>query len=101
MDAMEARHKLEIQELENKSKAMLKGASKKDRIVLEAQIIQVNIFYIMQMKSLYCKNSDANHVIDILQMEFDLKAKHREEEDELEQQLGEFYFFVALNLIYH
>lgn len=38
---MEARHKLEIQELEEKSKAMLKGVSKKDRIIIEAQIIQV------------------------------------------------------------
>jgi hypothetical protein len=58
---MERRHEREIQELHVQIQAMMKGAKKSVRAQLEAQAIQ---------------------------QQFDLKAKHREEEDELEERLG-------------
>jgi hypothetical protein len=42
MEALEAKHDRELEELNSKIKTMLKAASKKDRIVTEAQTIQVN-----------------------------------------------------------
>ena len=61
MDQLYARHDIEIKELKETSKQMLKTAKKSEKAVIEARIVQ---------------------------LEFDLKAKHREEEDELENQLG-------------
>ena len=60
--AMETRHQLELQQLQETAKTMLKGAKKSAKAQLEAQIIQ---------------------------MEYDLKAKHREEMDALEENLGQ------------
>ena len=61
MDLLYARHDLEIKELKEASKQMLKSSKKSEKAIIEAKIIQ---------------------------LEFDLKAKHREEEDELENRLG-------------
>ena len=69
MDQLYARHDLEIKELKETSKQMLKSAKKSEKAVIESRIIQ---------------------------LEFDLKAKHREEEDELENQLGMMRLLVRL-----
>ena len=58
MDGLERRHKRELRELEGEVRAMLKGAKKSQKAELESKAIQ---------------------------MEFDLKAKHREEEEALEE----------------
>lgn len=58
VEEMEKRHKSELRELEYTVRTMLKGAKKSQRAELEAKAIQ---------------------------MEYDLKAKHREEEDTLEE----------------
>jgi len=57
-EEMTRRHKAEVRELEGRIRAMLKGAKKAQRAELEAKAIQ---------------------------MEMDLKAKHREEEDDLDE----------------
>lgn len=53
-DNMEKRHKIELNNLDLECKALFKNAKKSNRNEIEARIIQ---------------------------MKFDLKAKHREEED--------------------
>jgi hypothetical protein len=55
---MEKRHERELKELSEKIKVMLKGAKKGSKAQIEAEAIQ---------------------------MQFDLKAKHREEMDELDE----------------
>jgi wyosine [tRNA(Phe)-imidazoG37] synthetase (radical SAM superfamily) len=59
--AMERRHQEELQQLQETTKAMLKAAKKSTRTSIETQVIQ---------------------------MGYDLKAKHREEMNELEERLG-------------
>jgi len=58
MEEMERRHKKELRELEGKVRGMLKGAKKAQKAELEAKAIQ---------------------------LEYDMKAKHREEEEKLEE----------------
>lgn len=55
--AMERRHKVEIRKLEGETRALLKTAKKSNRAVIEAQVIQ---------------------------MQYDLKERHKQERDELE-----------------
>ena len=41
MEALEAKHELELEDLKQRVKSMLKASTKKDRIMVEAQTIQV------------------------------------------------------------
>lgn len=61
MEALLERHAQEVAELKESSKALLKGAKKSERAATEARVVQ---------------------------MEFDLKARHRDEVDQLEEELG-------------
>jgi hypothetical protein len=61
-DVLMQRQQMELKELEAESKKLLKAANKSNRAEVEARIIQ---------------------------MEYDLKAKHRDEEEELEERLGD------------
>jgi hypothetical protein len=61
IEGMERRHRAEVRELEGKVRALLKTAKKSNKAAVEAQSVQ---------------------------MEFDLKARHREEMDQLEEQIG-------------
>jgi hypothetical protein len=61
MEELLKRHAQEVVELKETSKTLLKGAKKSERAATESRIIQ---------------------------MEFDLKAKHRDEVDQLEEELG-------------
>ena len=63
MEALLERHTKEVNELKETSKAMLKAAKKSERVATETKVVQ---------------------------MEFDLKAKHREEVDQLEEELGNY-----------
>jgi len=68
MEEIEARHERELAELQLQVKEMLKKAKKSEKAVMEAQAIQ---------------------------MQFDLKAKHREEIEEFEEN-----GFVGTGLVY-
>jgi hypothetical protein len=61
MDELLQRHESETKQLRETSKEMLKSAKKSERSAIEARIIQT---------------------------EFDLKARHRDEIEELEEKLG-------------
>lgn len=63
MEELLQRHTQEVAELKESSKALLKAAKKSERAAVEARVVQ---------------------------MEFDLKAKHRDEVDQLEEELGEY-----------
>jgi hypothetical protein len=61
LEDMERRHKAEKRELDGKIRALMKTAKKSTRAAIEAHAIQ---------------------------MEYDLKARHSEEEDDLEAKIG-------------
>jgi hypothetical protein len=72
---IEERHEKEMKELKGKLKMMLKAAKKSEKAQMEAQG---------------------------LQMEYDLKAKHRQEVDEAEENgapTGKWFLFLFLGLI--
>ena len=72
LNEMESRHKKELRELEGKVRAMLKSVKKAEKAVFEAQIIQ---------------------------MQFDLKARHNEELDALTENLDGMFGFNTLCLL--
>jgi uncharacterized protein YfcZ (UPF0381/DUF406 family) len=72
LEEMERRHKAEVRELEGKVRALLKTAKKSNKGAIEAQAIQ---------------------------MEYDLKARHREEMDSLEEQIGKLHVTVGVFII--
>lgn len=64
MEELLQRHAQEVIELKETSKSLLKNAKKAEKGAVEAQVIQ---------------------------MEFNLKAKHRDEIEQLEEELGKLY----------
>jgi VIT1/CCC1 family predicted Fe2+/Mn2+ transporter len=70
--ALEERHARELQELQNNVKQMLKGAKKSTRAQIEAQAIQ---------------------------MEFDIKARHREEMEAFEEGTQQFDLNAAVESV--